>query len=211
MPAMSFSQSCHDDSKDTMAPHLLSLPIELRDMIYTYIFATDDSIQLHLDMTPTSILLRLNDLPLRSVCKQIREETRDAKLYRYNTFDISLPGDSMRNEISYRELHISEYRAIQSVNVTGTTSFNENHVTKKEVLNVPLWLSEDVLGLKTRLPGLTNLAVSVFAEGPSNIHHGPWLMACRSQARGWRARIQEWNEDCRLSFSYLGDGTVARR
>ncbi|KAF9741515.1 hypothetical protein PMIN04_009601 [Paraphaeosphaeria minitans] len=141
-----------------MAPHLLSLPIELRDMIYTYIFATDDSIQLHLDMTPTSILLRLNDLPLRSVCKQIREETRDAKLYRYNTFDISLPGDSMRNEISYRELHISEYRAIQSVNVTGTTSFNENHVTKKEVLNVPLWLSEDVLGLKTRLPGLTNLA-----------------------------------------------------
>jgi hypothetical protein len=189
-----------------MPPHLLSLPKELRDMIYTRILAADDSIQLYLDVTPTSVRLRSKSLSLRLVCKQFYEETRDAKIYRYNTFNISLPGDSMRNEISSRELHISEYRAIRSVHVMGTTSFNENHVTKKEVLNVPSWLSKDVLGLKSRLPELKDLTVSVFAEGPGYIYSGPWLMSCRSQVRDWRARIQEWNEGCNLSFSYQGRG-----
>jgi hypothetical protein len=189
-----------------MTPHLLSLPKELRDLIYTRIFAADDSLQLYLDVTPTSIRLRSKSLPLRLVCKQLYEETRDAKVYRYNTFDISLPGDSTGNEIFSRELQISEYRAIRSVHVMGTTSFNENHVTKKEVLNVPSWLSKDVLGLKSRLPELKDLTVSVFAEGPGYIYSGPWLMSCRSQVRDWRARIQEWNEGCNLSFSYQGRG-----
>ncbi|KAK7182659.1 hypothetical protein PSPO01_11240 [Paraphaeosphaeria sporulosa] len=78
---------------------------------------------------------------------------------------MSLPSDSMRNKTSSRELHTSEYRAIQSVNVTGTTSFNKILVITEEVLNVPSSLSEDGLGSKTRLPELTDLALSQWLEG----------------------------------------------
>jgi hypothetical protein len=190
-----------------MAPHLLSLPKELRDMIYTHIFSTDDSIQLHLDLTPTSIRLRSKTLPLRSICKQIREETLDMNLLRYKTFHISLVGDPVHTDIPFRELYASEINVIESVDVTCIASLDENHVSKKEVLNAPSWLSEDVLRLKTRLPGLKVLLVTVYVQGPKFLHEGPWRMACRSQISGWMARIQEWNKGCAVKSSYRGGET----
>jgi hypothetical protein len=190
-----------------MAPHLLSLPKELRDMIYTNIFSTDDSIQLHLDLTPTSIHLRSKPLPLRSICKQIREETHDIHLLRHNTFHISLLGDPVHTDTISRDLHASEMNAIENVDVTCIASFDENHVSKKEVLSAPSWLSEDVLGLKTRLPELKVLRVIVYVQGPRYVHGGPWRSACRSQIIVWRARVQEWNNGCAVKSSYRGGET----